>query len=312
MDEIRDKLSLAIRIALLALDPKESEIRIWKIQNWESKDGNNQVETTLLAGTDLFVSVIGLNINDGKQCILSLFLGEAKDNKSLGQGVLDYKDDLKLDQEKFPVSIINYLHNKRHSDIIDIVRKKLQLKENHSLPKLEEHEYMKRALTPGVTDPKISISKDQQGLPRTTNSSGNPPDMPDFDDEYEMLGGKNPSQQNPYPGLNIAQPQASGYGQKDLYPTGERIPNLLDPLATSRPSNNGIMGPGSGGMSFDPLRDFQRQQDDANSQGNVGRMPGARWSDPFGKGNPGGGAFGSSGFGSGGFRPGEFGPGGFI
>ncbi|OVF06752.1 hypothetical protein A9F13_18g00649 [Clavispora lusitaniae] len=127
-----------------------------------------------------------------------------------------------------------------------------------------------------------------------------PPDMPDFEDEYELKDTHRPA----------AAPPAL-VGDRDLYPPGlPRHPEMkpyLDPLADG-PRGGMYVGPD------DPMFGSQR--------GNTSRRgvpPGARFDDPYGEDNlddmgmglPGGLRGPGSGFGGPGFGPGSgFGPGG--
>lgn len=124
------------------------------------------------------------------------------------------------------------------------------------------------------------------------------PDMPDFEDEYEVLGRNTGGVERPFPSI----------GDRDLNPPG------LPKYPEMKPYIDPMGGTGEGGMH--PLMDhpiFGGRRTSGNSS-RLGVPPGARYDDPMG--DDGSGAFGGigsssrlgSGFpGFGGSGPGPFG-----
>lgn len=300
MDEsVKDRIGLAARLAVLSCykQSEEALLSVWQTRTWESNISGSMLEVFVVNREDIEVRVVAVRFVPTHRCLVTLLLKRPGDSdpvgQVIGQGWIDLADDLNMKTDDFPINFKTYIT--KNTDMLQKIRRKLQNNQeihvaNEPPLKVEE----KRTTT--LLEPESSLGGKDSEIPIVSRRI--PPDMPQFEDEYEVQKARRqPLDQ--YPGLNMGPRNPGGYGNTDLYPTGERAPNLLDPLGTSRPPNGQL---GHGGMTFDPLADIQRQHDERNQRNNPGRMPGARWDDPFGGSN-------SDGFnfpGSGGFGPGSF------
>ncbi|GAV53841.1 hypothetical protein ZYGR_0AK03430 [Zygosaccharomyces rouxii] len=215
----------------------------------------------------VLINIIGVGIEPSR-AMLSLYQNE----KSLGQAILDYGKDLLMDDVSFPVDVEEFLQSGRAQVLVTLDSKYKLSPPSRQVP-LQE-------ISPqGSSEPSESIPVGLKEPPPSVRGS-RPPDMPDFEDEYQVRQG---------PGFSRPQQPLPGYGDSDLYPMGRSNPLMGDPLMATPP----------GGMIFDPAQDAARRKemDDIKNRG-PGFMPGTKWDDPFGR----------PGFGG----PGGFGPGGFI
>lgn len=211
------------------------------------------------------INIIGVGIEPTK-AMLSLYQNE----KSLGQAILDYEKDLLMDDVTFPINVEEFLESRREQVLISIDSKYKLAPPSRQLPPQEISRQ----------EPSEPVPVGMEIPPPPSVRGSRPPDMPDFEDEYQVRQG---------PGYSRPQQPLPGYGDSDLYPMGRSNPLLADPLTA----------PPAGGMILDPAQDAARrkQMDDMKNRG-PGFMPGTKWDDPFGR----------PGFGG----PGGFGPGGFI
>lgn len=281
---IKDELGLGARLVVEALQKVDVATQLKK---WE--EDTNVVKATLGPASDLStINLVGVTVDPEKRCMISIF--SAQDDKSLGQSILDYEQDFKLTEKlNFPVDFEDFLtsHRDMLGDVMHTVVEKLNICAPAS-DKLPTKAGKAKTENDPSFDKESSVSQRFENSPTFTR----PADMPAFEDEYEIQETGNTR------GLQERIPV--GYGETDLYPTGQKYPNLMDPTASmERPSL-----PGQGGMIFDPQQEQlrQRQEQERRTRG-PGFMPGAKFDDPYGRpgASPFGGSNNSFGFGGGGF-----------
>ncbi|SCW00302.1 LAFE_0C01156g1_1 [Lachancea fermentati] len=227
--------------------------------------------------------IIFMDMGNGEKCMISLCSQE----ESLKQRIFNYRSDLFLDESKleFPMQKHDAIQNFA-AHVLPKLQSKFRLIQDSDLngPSKDELEGEPRRLNSVQKE----IEKLKFGAPprqHTSDVRGRPSDMPEFEDEYEAQSfpGIPVTGEFGVPGLAAFPPQNTGYGDADLYPTGEKLPNLQDPRVplTQR-------GEQKGGMIFDPFRgggpsSNPLQRDPTHSKGPKPPFPGARFDDPFGR-----------------------------
>ncbi|CUS23386.1 LAQU0S09e03598g1_1 [Lachancea quebecensis] len=230
------------------------------------------------------LEVIVMDMSGGEKCMVSL----CYQDKALKQGIFNYLRDIVPEADKivFPLEksqVVDY-----YTDLVDWnLDAKFRLKDQPSQKPLYLREREGNSSPSAVHEKLENLKFGNAPAPQSSSHSTNPyTDVPSFEDEYEI-------QQQPgipvtgtfgVPGL--AAPDASiGYGDQDLYPGGQKYPNLQDPSSRFPAAQR---QPGQGGMIFDP---FHTGQGDSRSNPLGGKgptgpsppFPGARFDDPFGR-----------------------------
>lgn len=279
---VSGKLGVAVRLVVESIERADPTTHLTK---WEE---DAKVVNASIDGESgkSYMNINGVEIEPSEKCLLSLYT--SKDDKCLEQSIFNYEKDLEIPiKQGFPLEMQQYMAE--NENILDNVLRKISEKLGIIVYDQDRSAHPKEAVT--EQKPSWRIGRNNpfaESLGRAQpDSFRRPHDMPSFEDEYEIRGHGNTPQ-----GLQERIP--SRYGENDLYPTGEKYPNLMDPAASGgRP---GILG--QGGMVFDPLQEHSRQRkEQENKLRGPGYMPGAKFDDPYG--NPGG--FGGlGGFGGGG------------
>lgn len=287
---VEDKLTLALRLVLECLYSLEAN---YKLVKFEKQD--NVIKATVTSERDgVQVEIIGAELEKGKRCMVSMF--QSDNDRPLGQAIFLYADDLGMESElALPMDYESYTASMNSDDLIHVLRRiadKLGLEVRAELKQVETEQMMNK----GPQAPSLRREEPLGKYSPQSATTRRPADMPRFEDEYQIHDepGFRPS--------NLREP-SPGYGDRDLYPTGQKYPNLADPTTQMPPMRPGH---GQGGMIFDPSQEQARKQEE--EQGKLrgpGWIPGAKYDDPYGR--PGFG--GNSGPGSSGFG---FGGGGFI
>lgn len=117
---------------------------------------------------------------------------------------------------------------------------------------------------------RTTVLKPTRASDARNKGSTRPGDMPQFDDEYEVINNRfrlGNDTRGPLPGINLPADMRPGYGDSDLYPLGQK----------SLFNNQG----GGNGMIF-PLRRDDPNQQEQNRGPDF--MPGAKYDPPFGQG----------------------------
>ena len=241
--------------------------------------------------------IVCVEIEKGSKCMISLFRNE----ESLTQSLFKYDTDFKIMKDtRFPLDYKDFIINTEDlQTVYETIHRKLniltgsyqELKESAS----GETEHISGEYLDG--HPKYDINSGiELGIDSdVSNYSRRPADMPGFEDEYEV--NEQTTVNSNLPGLNIGRSNRHGYGDSDLYPMGQRHPNLSDPLINPTAGNSGLGS--QGGMIFDPNQKIPLN----NRNRGPGYIPGSKYDDPFGR---------TSGFGnSGGFGGPEGNSGGF-
>lgn len=280
---VDSRLALSVRLVVECLQVANGG---GKLSSW-TPDGNVIQASLSDEVTKDRINIVGVAIEPEKKCLVSLFRDTS--NTSLGQAIFLYEESLGLKQDlKLPVEYEHYIKDSKDEidSVLERIADKLGLKVPASLKyegKIErDHERPQSK----ITVPEVASE---------TPNRGRPADMPGFEDEYQI----NESDNRILPGLRGLE---RGYGDSDLYPTGEKYPNLADPTSTMRPLPS---MPGQGGMTFDPLQEqAKRRQEEEGRRHGPGWIPGAKFDDPYGHPGSGGSNFPGSagmGFGGGGF-----------
>lgn len=286
---IGNKLALSVRLVIEYLQQLEEN---GKIVKWDAENSVVKGEFADASGKSA-INVIGVSIEPEIKCMVSLY--RDNQNESVGQGIFQYDEDFDMDKSlKFPLEYERYMQDTKEK--FDLIMQKIaaKLKIVQFTQRLGQEEFKERDQhrNPGVGLESRAESRDAF---RST-SNRHPADMPGFEDEYEI---HNESNVRP----SLLEELGHDYGNKDLYPTGQKYPNLGDPSSLMRPLPSAR---GGGGMILDPFQEQakERERQESETRG-PGWIPGAKFDDPYGHpafgNNPGP---GSSGFG--------FGGGGFI
>lgn len=287
---VKDKFELSVRLVIECLQTLEADYESVK---WERE--SNTIKASVSSKKDgTKIDIVGVSIEEGKKCMVSLFNSE--NDRSLGQAILLYGEDLGMRQDiQLPLEYESYTTSVKKDELIHVLRRigdKLGLQVPAELKQVETDEVMRRSpKAPGI-ERETSLREQEP----SRAAFRRPADMPGFEDEYQI------HQERSTPSLGLRGPE-SGYGDSDLYPTGQKYPNLADPNTQMPPIRPGY---GQGGMTFDPLQEQARRREEQEGKlRGPGWIPGAKFDDPYG--HPGFG--GSGGSGSSGFA---FGGGGFI
>lgn len=283
---VDSRLALSVRLVVECLQVVNDS---GKLSGWTTKSDVVQAVLSDELTKDK-INIVGVELEPKKKCMVSLF--RDSDDSPLGQAIFSYEDDLEAKQDlELPMDYEEYAKNS--PDEIDLVVARIADKLGLKVPVPSEQEQEQGS------DREDEILQQQMAGQRTssgTQSRRQPADMPGFEDEYQ-INEEGHGMRPDFPALE------RGYGDSDLYPTGEKYPNLADPTSTMRPLPS---IPGRGGMTFDPLQEqARRRQEEEGKLRGPGWVPGAKFDDPYGHPGSGGGNFpGSSGMG--------FGGGGFI
>ncbi|CEP61105.1 Fub1p LALA0_S02e06832g [Lachancea lanzarotensis] len=234
------------------------------------------------------VEVILMDLSGGQKCMISVCLEE----RPLVQEIFNYERDFFNNGLEVPFPVVRSRAIDFYTPYVDTsLEAKFHLRSGTSTG----HEPQGEPENMNLTSPDYAAV--HQRLERL--KFGNPPlpvgrqpsrrrssihDMPRFDDEYEINqnAGIPATGEFGVPGL------ASGYGEQDLYPNGQKYPNLQDPTQQFPGANNRSNGPG--GMTFDPFRGNPTDPrsdplsgDPSSTGGPKPPFPGARFDDPFGR-----------------------------
>ncbi|SCU77803.1 LANO_0A01310g1_1 [Lachancea nothofagi CBS 11611] len=232
------------------------------------------------------LEVIFMDISSGEKCMISVCC----DDESVKQARFNYEHELFIDSQQieFPLDktqVMDYYTPNLDSNLeskFNLRGANLQEtdRSGSSAGRPSEYEAVHQRLE------KLKFGNPQL----TSHRRKSIPDMPGFDDELEVRqeAGIPVTGTFGVPGL-ASDPSKfqTGYGDQDLYPGGQKYPNLQDPRtqfpeARSQP-------PGQGGMIFDPFRGVP---DDSRSNplrggpspgGPKPPFPGAKFDDPFGR-----------------------------
>ncbi|KAL3229152.1 hypothetical protein RNJ44_02239 [Nakaseomyces bracarensis] len=240
------------------------------------------------------LNIVGVETIPKQQCLISFL---TKDD-SLAQFMLNYKIDLLINEAtKYPLDYEEYIDKnpEEFRKIMDNISTKIEVKAIARQFQQDLKATDQSQMEGYLRDP---IRDDPLRLPTAGSERRLMDDRPGFDDEYEIQRQRNED-------LRPGGSDLGNYGDRDLYPTGNRYPDL----------NNPGQMPGlpdtSGGMIFDPFSG-RNQQGREPAVKPPGWMPGAKFDDPYGRPPP---SFPGSGFGQGsgfGSGSGGFGSGGFI
>ncbi|QLQ81291.1 hypothetical protein HG537_0F00520 [Torulaspora globosa] len=276
---VQDRLELSVRLVIECLQTLGAN---YEPVNWQ-REGSTARASVSSKKDGTQIDIIGVSIEQDKKCMVSLF--NSDDDRSLGQAMFRYDEDLGISQDmSLPLEYESYRSSIKNDELIHVLRRigdKLRFEVPAELKEVETEQVMQRGST--------SLARDtSQGDVRPFKR---PPDMPGFEDEYQI------HEERTQP-VHIPGPE-SGYGDTDLYPTGQKYPNLADPTTQMPPVRPGHP---QGGMTFDPLRDqAKRQEEEEGKLRGPGWIPGAKYDDPYGHPSFGNSGTGSSGFGFGGF-----------
>ncbi|CCD26600.1 Fub1p NDAI_0I00310 [Naumovozyma dairenensis CBS 421] len=217
--------------------------------------------------------------------------------------ILSYSKDLKITKEQEQVN--SDTTNFQYSNLNEYFKKK-NISEN-DLKQIENNIRRKLTILPFSSSQdkgNVAVSSNDNNnkndllridndrnmnIERRINTERSRPnndlDLPKFEDEYEINTFKDiRSGDNKNPLLH-------NYGDNDLYPTGQKYPNLNDPNSLNPTAIRNKYGPDhphfQGGMTFDPLQRNKDEIDQSENRG-PGWIPGAKYDDPFGRPPPSG------------------------
>ncbi|AET38229.1 Fub1p Ecym_2508 [Eremothecium cymbalariae DBVPG len=237
------------------------------------------------------LEIVLVDMSDGKKVMISL----CNDVAPIKQGILHYDADLKLQTEvtedhdgmrdMYDVNTWNVFQGKFKLSAVSCSTTDVAKGEDQG----PEVETLRRQL---------KLAKDK-GIPIARAKA--PDDMPGFEDEYEIQGERHvPPVYDPdlFPSREHTRPGT--YGDRDLYPTGEKYPDILDPSPSAGPKGGMVFDPKHSGSLPLPYGGKFDPDDPDDPRKPSGFLPGARWNSPFGssRGFPG---FGSPGSGKPGF-----------
>ncbi|CCE65764.1 hypothetical protein TPHA_0M01890 [Tetrapisispora phaffii CBS 4417] len=313
---ILNKLGLSVEIILSYLKNRIGEYRVDEFSK-ETKLVtvklvlNKQIEVKQL-------KIVVVEIEVDKECMVSV----VTNSESLAQSIFNYHDDLSISSElQFP---LNHLENGDYESQYTIIDAKLKLPLKLGYVDVQDEKRNasgeSRELKEAGNQSSLYPSTDLDIADNPTSRKGDwnpkrPDDMPGFEDEYEIKDNtRTPFNDNRFPGLNIHPPNAQGYGDKDLYPGGQKFPDFNNPVGGILEDPTYLRG--QGGMAFDP----KIRPGDSRNRG-PGYISGSKYDDPLGNhsdatdgfnnDNSGGPGFGGPGFGGPGFGASGFG-GGFM
>lgn len=293
--EVHTNLELAVRHVVEYLN-RVVNLDV-KVENWT----NNEVQKVKISCRSPNAKykeliIMGVETIPKLQCMIS-FLTE---DESLSQFLLKYKDDLMIDAEiTYPLKYEEHFNKSTEElrKILDNIGLKINSKD---IAKQFEQELKESNQNRNEGAYPEESNNDPLRLPIGNEQRRTPDDMPKFEDEYEIQRHQGDN--------DLRLPGRSGlgsYGDRDLYPTGNRYPDL------NHPGQMPGLPDTSGGMIFDPFSDRNRPGRGDPGNKPPGWIPGVKYDDPYGRPPPGfpggpGGSFGPGGFGSGGFGSGGF------
>ncbi|KAM3165566.1 hypothetical protein ACU8KH_00373 [Lachancea thermotolerans] len=230
------------------------------------------------------LEVIVMDMSGGEKCMISLCYQE----QALKQGIFNYSRELVPDADKIVFPLEKSQAVDYYTELVDWnLDVKFRLKDQPSQKPSHLRENEGNSSPSAVHEKLEHLKFGNPPVPSSHSHSRNPyTDIPGFEDEYEI-------QQQPgipvtgafgVPGLAAPGPSA-GYGDQDLYPGGQKYPNLQDPSSRFPAAQR---QPGQGGMVFDPFRTGQGdpRSNPLRGEGPTGPtppFPGARFDDPFGR-----------------------------
>lgn len=285
--KVDNKLALSVRLVIEYLEQLEEN---GKIVKWDAE--NSVVKGTFAdASGKSSINVIGVAIEPEIKGMISLY--RDNNNESVAQGIFHYEKDFDMDSSlKFPLEYERYMQDRKEKTDFILQKIATKLKLGQFTRSLGQEEIKERDQQSNIG---VGLkSRDESRDAFRSTSDRRPADMPGFEDEYEI---QNESNVRP----SVLQELGHSYGDNDLYPTGQKYPNLGDPSSLMRPLPS---VQGGGGMILDPFQERakERERQESKTRG-PGWIPGAKFDDPYGNpgfgNNPGSGS-GSSGFGFGG------------
>ncbi|SCU92158.1 LADA_0F14752g1_1 [Lachancea dasiensis] len=296
MDSVSNKLELASQLFLIYLDHSglladNPNIRLKEAskKNIELRvDVNNEVASAGFKRDHCDeLEIILMDISGGEKCMISVCV----DEESVRQGIVNYERELVggVSEISFPMEknqVVNYytpnldstLEAKFHFYSKRDANRELRESGHQSKDPADYSAVHQRLERLKFGSPMFSSASKGETRRKII------PDMPGFDDEYEVTqeAGIPVTGEFGVPGL------ATGYGDQDLYPGGQKYPNFQDPslhpTVQARP-------PGRGGMAFDPFRTGGDERIGDPHSGPLGGepkgprppFPGAKFDDPFGR-----------------------------
>ena len=296
MSLIKNKLELVAQVtyeALLQIGIIE------KIGNNDSNKDNDQtskgikkIKVTCLSPTINFIEIVVIELTKDSKCMVTLC--DERDN-TLASHIFKYdgNDDngLDLNNTEFPLNWEQFHneHEERVTRLINIIINDLKLQSMFSstdrsdITNKNDFDSLKINANPIGT-----ISTNLGDVSHSKNSNI---DIPKFEDEYEINEPSRSSRLGELPDRYFPIRGGPTYGNKDLYPMGQKNPlgpNLgpFGPLPNSGnggDSNSSRGLPGQGGMIFDPFGQNKDEmfRDEQNRRG-PGWIPGSKYDDPFG------------------------------
>ncbi|SCV04068.1 LAME_0H15500g1_1 [Lachancea meyersii CBS 8951] len=236
------------------------------------------------------LEVVLMDMSGSQKCMVSV----CSDEQPIRQEIFIYDRDLISNNEEVPFPLEKYRIGEFYSPKVDAsLDAKFRLRSRTSSGKNQTGESEQSNMSSsGYAAVHQRLEKLKFGNPplsashRSAHRRNSISDMPRFDDEYEV----NQSSGIPVTGEFGVPGLASGYGDRDLYPGGQKYPNLQDP-ASQFPSTQGRLR-GQGGMIFDPSKSNPDDSwsdplrgDPSSTGGPKPPFPGARFDDPFGRQN---------------------------
>ena len=296
MSVIKNKLELVAQVtyeALLQIGIIE------KIGNNDSNKDNDQTSKGIIkikvnssSPTMRSIDIVVIELTKDSKCMISLC--DERDN-TLASHIFKYdgNDDngLGLNNTEFPLNWEQFRneHEEQVTRLINIIINDLRLQsmflstDRSDITNKNDSDPLKINATP--------IKSTSTKLGNVSHSKNSNVDIPKFEDEYEINEPSGSSRLGELPGRYFPVRGGPTYGNKDLYPMGEKNPlgpNLgpFGPSSNSRndgDTNSGQSLPGQGGMIFDPFGQNRDEmfRDKQNRRG-PGWIPGSKYDDPFG------------------------------
>lgn len=286
MAEIQSKVALVTKFVLKFLEDQniinQSSGLRWK--NNSAKSATVVIVVEPETASKVFkkhlsdLEVVALEMGNSEKCMVNI----CSDDDSLVQGIFQYSTLFgEQPSLSFPISEseINSLYT---DEVFKIIQTKFKLFAGLSGSALRE-----RPSRSPRTDELQSKDKDDIFKERVERMVANQPprnpQIPGFDDEYEIQTGPGIPSSGEFgvPGLGLP---VSGYGDNDLYPNGLRFPQDFDPL--NRNSTNQ-----QGGMIYDPFRGTGPSPNPQSGNHDPGQnsspagpqFPGTKYDDPYGR-----------------------------
>ncbi|SCV01424.1 LAMI_0G11408g1_1 [Lachancea mirantina] len=284
--EIKTNLELVVRLFityLLKSSLLESENNITYADTSEKHieleaKFDSEIAQLELHSTGNDFQVVFSEISKGLKCLVNI----CDQKQCVKQAILDYKEDLLLGKKPLEFPIFTDEASQLFTpSVFAVFQEKFCLikKERKSSGGSINKEETMEALE------KLKFGSRS----RSYNASipSRPADMPSFDDEYEAQTSRQPiGEPHGLPGLGVPSP-AAGYGDSDLYPTGEKYPALQGPQTHLPNFRN---PPSRGGMIFNPFQGGGPSSNPLQGGGNTfgtnkdsPPFPSARYDEPFGR-----------------------------